>query len=293
MPEKRPFTLIESRAPSGATGRQHVSHTCERRARAAFTLIELLVVIAIIAILVAMLLPVLGKAKDTAKEVVCIANLRQWHTAGMLYVNDNNRLFPCMVDEYSWHIGTHYAGNAARLTIPICEAPRPVTMRPLNEYAGYHTDGVDVQMAQCPSNGPVPDDGTFQDSNYTDGFNEWYNQGSDYIASFNTGSLYDLGKGSATESNHISQIRYPSAMVFMSEGTARYTSRVGQHPFSNHKIGSKYFDVVFIDGHVKGFDFWCGRGIAFDRATVDFSNDPGTPTYGGHPGGDCNGISSP
>ena len=58
------------------------------RPRPAFSLIELLVVISIVALMIAMLLPALGKAKETGRRTVCAANLRMFGIGFSAYAID-------------------------------------------------------------------------------------------------------------------------------------------------------------------------------------------------------------
>jgi prepilin-type N-terminal cleavage/methylation domain-containing protein/prepilin-type processing-associated H-X9-DG protein len=60
------------------------------RAARGFTLIELLTVIAIIGILAAILIPTVGNVRNKARDVQCIANIREWGRAMTLFAADNN-----------------------------------------------------------------------------------------------------------------------------------------------------------------------------------------------------------
>lgn len=68
-----------------------------------FTLVELLVVIAIIGILASLLLPVLGKARETARNAQCVNNMKQLYYAVNMYTDDNDGRYPGFIDNESLH----------------------------------------------------------------------------------------------------------------------------------------------------------------------------------------------
>ncbi|MGC9316971.1 MAG: type II secretion system protein [Armatimonadota bacterium] len=70
-----------------------------RLARRGFTLIELLVVIAIIAILAAILFPVFSRAREKARAITCLSNMKQQGLAFEMYVSDYDEVYP---PTYKW-----------------------------------------------------------------------------------------------------------------------------------------------------------------------------------------------
>lgn len=77
--------MIHLRNPHARAASSHVS---------AFTLVELLVVIGIIAVLIGILLPTLGRARESANQVKCMANMRQIGTALIIYVGESKGSLP-------------------------------------------------------------------------------------------------------------------------------------------------------------------------------------------------------
>jgi len=103
---------------------EHLTMINRRADRIGFTLIELLVVISIVTVLIGMLVPALKKAKETARRVQCLSNLRQISNGFQVYASEYNGHFPPANPETS-------PGGTYTLTSN-------------REYVGYYVDRGDV-----------------------------------------------------------------------------------------------------------------------------------------------------
>jgi len=107
----------------------------------AFTLIELLVVVGIIGLLVAILLPSLARARESARSVTCRSNLHSISQAIRGYISENNSFYPPMAIFPSYEPTVHPT------------SPRPPMAVILGPYLGdpQASESVRNPVFHCPS----------------------------------------------------------------------------------------------------------------------------------------------
>jgi prepilin-type N-terminal cleavage/methylation domain-containing protein/prepilin-type processing-associated H-X9-DG protein len=222
--------------------------------RRGFTLIELLVVIAIIAILAAILFPVFAQAREKARAISCLSNIKQIGTGWIMYSQDYDEVVAwrlvCCTTAGTWSAG---CGEVGVTTMEQYLQTQPGMLMP---YIKNH------QIWVCPSASPKanpdPSRGAVV-SNY--GFNDWFFQ---YAASdlggWGGATTYDPAiKGKAS----LAVIEAPADTIVMADGIETPPHRGGPYwalyhsnPRENNFMSPRHnggTNALMADSHAKWF----------------------------------------
>ena len=208
------------------------------RRRLGFTLIELLVVIAIIALLLGILLPSLGRAREQARKIACLSNMRQMGVAVSAYLLDSDYRLP----PSSCH----------------CKDPNDHWLRIL---AGYTREKL---LFQCPSD---------KGKDFVDWDKPLADQEGVRYSSFAVNALLDPVHyrygARINKYNDVNNIRRPMDCIWISEAPDTESFNLADHihpetwegsiayarqfiAWDRHKKNSTY---LFADGHAEGLAF--------------------------------------
>ncbi len=197
------------------------THLPAKSQSSGLSLLELLAVLVVAAILLALLLPVLGRAIDSAKQVGCAANLRAISNGCALYAADYNGYNPP---------GIAYEGTSEL---------KAVWTTLLVPYMGWTKGGGHKYLdasRYCPA---TSKDGT---GIFKRDAAQW---ATDYAGN---GCIFVTDKHYA----HVKRADVAANVVLLFEGTRIWAeSRPDDHPEALHQRHHGKGNVVFMDGHVE------------------------------------------
>jgi len=192
--------------------------------RAAFTLIELLVVVAVIAVLVAILLPAMSQARERARGLLCINQMRQLGLQVLEYTQNNGEWLPQAEESWGGYSGIPWYMNHLRETDP---------------------QGFNARLVQCPTVGARRR--TWR--NVDIGYNVWLGYGaySPMWAKYQRVRLGQVIQPTATAM--IGDISSARLSLLLTDQDTLATYRIfeyGSWPSYRHAGMCNY---VFVDGH--------------------------------------------
>jgi prepilin-type N-terminal cleavage/methylation domain-containing protein/prepilin-type processing-associated H-X9-DG protein len=261
--------MLRSRAVVRRSGGRNMALISTRLRFGGFTLIELLVVVGIVAVLIAILLPVLGRARAQANRAVCLSNIRQLGAAILMYCNDNKGYFPTAAwtddglshmhypeDWIHWQANRNITDSAIAKYVGRGEKLKSLLRCPVDSF-----DGRKTRTSSVPGQGPYL---------YSYGMN------TNMARNWRPYGLYP-------HSSKITQWRVPSKKIVLGEPnpvwvleplfgyTVPLAQRHGSAVFHGNvpgfpqllygvKNGSNA-SIAFLDGHVESLD----QDAVFDR----------------------------
>jgi prepilin-type N-terminal cleavage/methylation domain-containing protein len=249
-----------------------------RARKIGFTLIELLVVIAIIAILMAILMPALGRVKETAKRVVCSNQAKQIGVGIATYAADYANRMPTynsniskkpyeLVHSYALYRSDYVGGNGKLLPMKLAllyegryiTDPRvfycPSNIAPLYKYASYSN--------------PAPWGTLPQNFNATGGHNQWVRMGYTYMPI--DPRLAKDGMGTPWETSHTIDNLDPH-LPYMTD-LVRHLNQISHTRQGNHAV-----NALFKDGHVG----LCNEDHVFDNPVWEQMETQAIPELAGN-----------
>lgn len=207
-----------------------------------FTLVELLVVVAIIALLVSILLPSLGMAKESARQVVCSTTLRNLGLATNFYIGENNDWLPSAepparepVSEQHWFMNANLMQHVG---VSLSYDDNGELLGPPDEAAAL----------MCPSH---------KESKRTrEGEKGESSVPHDYCLSFGMNGTFGLGgRPDHTEYRRMQEFENPSEVLVLADcwGTSLGPGVVLYHACVRENLDYRHRDklnIVFLDSHV-------------------------------------------
>jgi prepilin-type N-terminal cleavage/methylation domain-containing protein/prepilin-type processing-associated H-X9-DG protein len=222
--------------------------------RRAFTLTELLTVIAIIGVLAAILIPVVGKVRQTSRQSACASNLRQIGVAILAYTSEHRNWLPGGYEKTGyWNLYGLQRAVSPRGYIEQGKATQDLSAQ-LYPYLQRSLPGTGNELPRstifvCPGNAPAIE--TFSDPTPV---------GSYYSGTgvkLNNGTLARVfGKPQGTRAPNLLDVASPAEAIALFDLDAKILSDLGEGavtgaPASADEVHGSTRNYLYLDGHVK------------------------------------------